>query len=212
MASVPSALVATTGDNQHHKDGTGLLCEHRPQRWLLVSRVGFLLSLRCFPCTKWIIADKYGADDVAPCDLLLRCGAGTTRTKLLLRWGQVRATLRALGTAIDSCLFPQDLPNAENAVCVCVRACAPACIINGSQYWAVDRDTFPHSEERLDMALLPPKSLDEWRAALMGWNGFALSMHSAAPLDPATGRPASGEYRQRRDLRIQAGLQMLGDR
>jgi hypothetical protein len=62
------------------------------------------------------------------------------------------------------------------------------------------------------MALLPPKSLDDWRAALMGWNGFALSMHSAAPLDPATGRPASGEVAAAdRDLRVQAGLQMLGD-
>jgi hypothetical protein len=62
------------------------------------------------------------------------------------------------------------------------------------------------------MALLPPKSLDEWRDALMGWNGFALSMHSAAPLDPTTGRPASGELSAaERDLRIQAGLQMLGD-
>ena len=94
----------------------------------------------------------------------------------------------------------------------CSCLCVSACVINGSQYWAVDRDTFPHSEERLDMALLPPKSLDEWRAALMGWNGFALSMHSAAPIDPTTGRPASGELpAAKRDLRIEAGLQMLGD-
>ena len=27
----------------------------------------------------------------------------------------------------------------------------------------------------------------------MGWNGFALSMHMDSPIDPATGRPASGE-------------------
>ena len=25
----------------------------------------------------------------------------------------------------------------------------PTCIVPASQYWAVDRDTFPHSEERL---------------------------------------------------------------
>ena len=31
------------------------------------------------------------------------------------------------------------------------------------------------------------------RDALMGWNGFALSMHMDSPIDPATGRPASGE-------------------
>ena len=57
-----------------------------------------------------------------------------------------------------------------------------------------------------------PKSLEQWRDALMGWNGFALSMHAAAPLDPDTGRPASGEVSAAdRDARIAAGLGMLGD-
>ena len=46
----------------------------------------------------------------------------------------------------------------------------------------------------------------------MGWNGFALSMHAAAALDPATGRPASGEVSATdRDARVAAGLGMLGD-
>ncbi len=172
--------------------------------------VGIPSLLVLVPWTEWIISTDVEID--ARCDLSLRCDAGTIRTRLLLRWAQVRATLQRLGTAIVGWLSPQQLQNADIAVCVCVCTRAPACVINGSQYWAVDRDTFPHSEERLDMALLPPKSLDEWRAALMGWNGFALSMHSAAPLDPATGRPASGEVgAAQRDLRIADGLQMLGD-
>ena len=123
-----------------------------------------------------------------------------------LKWAQVRTSrFPPVCKWIQSMTVPY-----ASIACSCL--CVSACVINGSQYWAVDRDTFPHSEERLDMALLPPKSLDEWRAALMGWNGFALSMHSAAPLDPTTGRPASGELSAaERDLRIQAGLQMLGD-
>jgi hypothetical protein len=86
----------------------------------------------------------------------------------------------------------------------------PTCVVPRSQYWAVDRDTFPHSEERLDQALRPPKTLREWRAALVEWSGFSLGMHGAA--DPKTGRRASGELPVAvRDERIVAGLRLLGD-
>ena len=133
---LPNALVSSTGDNQHHKDGTPHpIREHR------FRSVGY-----------WYY------------------------------------------------------PHAVDVVM------GPTCILPRSHFWAVDRNTFPHSEERLDMALLPPMPLEQWRHALMGWNGFALSMHSDSPLDPRTGRPVSGEVpAPERDARISAGRPMLGD-
>lgn len=135
-AQLPRALVATTGDNQHHKDGTVLpIREHR------FRSVGY--------------------------------------------WYYPREVELTMG---------------------------PTCVLPRSHCWAVDRNTFPHSEERLDLALLPPKSAPEWREALMAWNGFALSMHADSPLDPSTGRPFSGEVPAgERDERISAGRAMLGD-
>ena len=86
----------------------------------------------------------------------------------------------------------------------------PTCIVPRSQYWAVDRDTFPHFAMRLDEACIPPKSLSEWHASLMEWSGFALSLHGK--VDPETGLQPSGYLPiEARDERITKGLQLLGD-
>lgn len=135
-ASLPNALVSSTGDNQHHKDGTS-----QPVREHRFRSVGY--------------------------------------------WYYPHAVSIEMG---------------------------PTCVVNRSHLWGLDQSTFPHSEERLDRALVPPKPLEDWGDALMGWNGFALSMHSDSPIDPRTGRPASGEVAAaERDARVSAGIGMLGD-
>ena len=84
---LPNSLVSSTGDNQHHKDGTGLAVrEHR------FRSVGY-----------WY--------------------------------------------------YPHDVD----------VVMGPTCVVPKSHFWAVDRNTFPHSEERLDRALLPPKPIEAWR-------------------------------------------------
>ena len=62
---------------------------------------------------------------------------------------------------------------------MCWSGARPTCVVPRSQYWAVDRDTFPHTAMRLDEACTPPRSLSEWHTNLMEWSGFALSLVSS---------------------------------
>eukprot|EP01047_Picozoa_sp_COSAG01_P026575 COSAG01_NODE_1717_length_9398_cov_83.738574_4_plen_516_part_00 len=83
----------------------------------------------------------------------------------------------------------------------------PTSIVPGTQFLGIDREGFPHSEERIDRRMAPPKSVRGWQDALLDWNGHALSVFGLLGVDPASGDLPLAE----RESRIADFAALFGD-
>ena len=81
----------------------------------------------------------------------------------------------------------------------------PTAVVPDTHLFGIDRHGFPHSEERVDLHMVPPKTRQQWQDALLSWNGHALSIFGHLGVDPALGDLTVPE----REHRIRAGYSTL---